>query len=72
MCVYYVPRALGDGAQGHGLFDLGQWQHHSETGQRGESWVSHVVIGEVVVRVLAAQLCCKHKAYKSVCVECHF
>lgn len=62
VCVHYLPRALGNGAQGHGLFDLGQWQHHSEAGKGGESRVSHVVVGEVVVRVLAAQLGCKRKA----------
>lgn len=49
MLIYNLPRALGDGTQGHRLFDLGQGQHHSEAGQRGESWVSHVVIGKVVV-----------------------
>ena len=49
MCVCYLPGAFGDGAQGHGLFDLSQRQHHSEAGQRGEPRVPHVVIGEVVV-----------------------
>lgn len=47
--VCYLPRAFGDGAQGHGLFDLSQWQHHTEAGQRREPWVPNVVIAEVVV-----------------------
>lgn len=55
VCVCYLPSAFGDGAQGHGLFDLSQRQHHSEAGQRGQPWVPHVVICEVVVRILAAQ-----------------
>lgn len=59
MCVRekerYQPCALGDGAQGHGLFDLSQRQHHSEAGQWDEPRVPHVVIGEIVVRILAAQ-----------------
>lgn len=51
----YLPGAFGDGAQGHGLFDLSQRQHHGEAGQRGEAWVSHVVICKVVICILAAQ-----------------
>ena len=47
MC--FLPGALGDGAQGHGLFDLSQRQHHGEARQRGQPRVPHVVVGEVVV-----------------------
>lgn len=48
-CACYLPGAFGDGAQGHGLFDLSKRQHHSEAGQRGQPRVPHVVIAEVVV-----------------------
>ena len=45
--------AFGDGAQGHGLLDLGQRQHHGEAGQRGQPGIPHVVAGEVVVGLAA-------------------
>jgi len=49
VCACHLPGALGNGAQGHGLLDLSQRQHHGEAGQRGQPRVPHVVIGEVVV-----------------------
>ena len=49
-----LPGAFGDGAQGHGLLDLGQGEHHGEAGQRGQPGVPHVVVSEVVVGLLAA------------------
>lgn len=55
------PGALGHGAQGHGLFDLCQGQHYGEAGQRGQTRVTHVVVGEVVVRLLAGEFSCTER-----------
>ena len=53
------PGPLGNGAQGHGLLDLCQREHHGEAGERGKTRVAHVVVGEVVERLLAGKFDCK-------------
>jgi len=49
-----LPGALGDGAQGHGLFDLGQGEHGGQAGQRGQPGAAQVVVAEAAVGLLAA------------------
>lgn len=59
------PCALSDGAQGHGLFDLSQRQHHGQAWQRGEPRIPHVVVGEVVIGLLVGEFGCKTKQKQS-------
>lgn len=56
VCVCYLPSPFSDVTQSHRLFDLSQRQHHSEARQGGQPWISHVVVGEIAVGILVAQL----------------